>query len=511
MLKKVFLTSILIVLMALTYSIKISSYNFIITDQYTAINSDDNINIYKEHILKYSIDNAKLLDLDNDYLVYNKENSLYLYDMITHQSTYIHNNSYNAKLFNNQVVFESDYDHEYICKNLVDTVKYRNCYKLYLYDIDLKIMKRLELIGLDNYLSDFSNGIIAYTSIHNIDEFCLGICSYVNTYDLKSKENLIINKYNDLLLDMSGNAYLDNDILYFESSPNIYGCNHSQIFSFDLNQQMLNLVTAAENKCFYENSEIIYVGEGYVIFKSNYNNYEDNKEHIFVYSYVDKKYDIINNSCNFTYDIFIDDKNIYCLVDEIIKIEKIDNNSPQINKNIIYTALKEQREHLISILDYSDNLSSKQNIKVNIISNLDQIGEQYVEVELCDSFDNCIIDKILVDIIDKDITPPKIYCQDSINIKRKNNLNINNYGYAIDNVDGRLALEIIGNIDFTKSGSQQVLIRSIDSSNNISYKEITLIIYDDFNLYLLYVIPAVLTLFMIVIIYILRFKKDHHI
>ena len=160
-------------------------------------------------------------------------------------------------------------------------------------------------------------------------------------------------------------------------------------------------------------------------------------------------------------------------------------------------------------MEYYDNLSNNDNISINVLNDLSIIGEQYIEVQVCDKFNNCNIQEVLVNIIDKDSTPPKIYCDDSIIIKKNEKLSIDEYGYAIDDVDGKLSLKLEGNINVHSKGSYKVLVKAEDTSGNSTYKEIEVIIYDSFNIKYIYFAFVFITLTLIAIIYIFRVKKEY--
>lgn len=479
-----------------------------IFQNYLVVEESNNIKIYKDNIFDYEIPDSKFLDIDENYLLYNYNNSIFLYNLRNSNIIKVHDRAYDGVIYSNLVVFESDFDDTYTCKNMVETIHYRNCYKIYGYDINNESIFYYDLIGMDNYLSDIDNGKLAYNSIHGIDKYCSSICSFMNIYDLTNNNHIVLNNYYDVVLDMSGNGDLSNNVLYFESIPNIYGCNHSQIFAYDILSADLAMLTMEDEICFNKNSEIVDVSDNYMLFKTSYGNYSNNNQINYIYSYDDKKYTKMGNLCSFNSEVYIYDFNIYCLIDDEIKIFSIDTENPTVNKDKIYVALKENKLKLIEQLDYSDNLTSKENIKVEILGNLSNLGEQSIQVKLCDIFNNCGIETILVNIIDIDITPPKIYCRESITIKRNSHFDINNFGYAIDNLDGKLTLSLSSKIDLNKKGTQIILVKTQDSSGNITYKEIELIIYDNLNLKIIYFSLCAITLALLSIIYILRVKKN---
>ena len=86
------------------------------------------------------------------------------------------------------------------------------------------------------------------------------------------------------------------------------------------------------------------------------------------------------------------------------------------------------------------------------------------------------------------------------------NFDLIEYAYAIDNVDGKMQVELEEEI-IRKKGSQYILVKCKDSSGNVSYSRTRLVIYDVFSLKNLYILFIVINILLIAIIYILRIKK----
>lgn len=483
----------------------VSADNLIMNQTNYAIEENKLISLYKNNVIIGKFNNAKLLDLNETYLLYNIDDTITLYNIENNSELIVSEKAYNAMIYKDKIIFESDKSDEYRCKNVVGSVTYRNCYKLYLYEIDSKTMSLIQLNGNDSYLNDIEEDYLVYTSIHNKDDFCDSICSYINVYDFKLDNNVIIQKYDDLALEMSGNALIDNSIVYFESIPNILGCSYTQVFFYDIKSMKIDMISKTSTNCFTKNSEIIYANDGYLLFKSDFQNYNDNTDLNYIYSISDDKYTQTNYG---HYPLTIIYESSLIVMDEgIVKYKSIDDISPTINCNKQYQALKENEQLLINQLEYQDNLSKRENISVELLNDLSNVGNNFIKVRLCDKFNNCSIYEVLVEVIDKDTQPPKIYYNDSIVMKINEEFNIEKYGYALDNVDGKTIIELVGDIDFSKKGTYTILIKSTDTSGNSSYKEVELVIYDNYKIYWMYFIFVALTLFVIIIIYVLRFKK----
>lgn len=507
MIKKFIYTVILTIYCIFLNFNYVKADNLYIKDSMFVIEYDNNIKIFENNIMKKEITDAKLLDVNENHMLYNKRNDIYLYDLNSQISIFISSNSYNGVLAIDSVIFESDWDDNHVCKNVIESVYYRNCYKIYKYDITSRKISDIKLLGEDNYINDSDGEYISFTSIHRVDDICKSVCSYVNIYNLDTEEIITIDKYEDIYLNMSGNSIIDDNIVYFESVPGIYDCFNNQIFTFNIINKSIDLITQSNNKCFNENNEVLVSNKGYLIFRSKYGNYDDNNLINYMYSYKDNKYKKVDNNCKNKEILDLDYNNIYCLEKENILIYAIDTVPPTINNQKIYVALKENKDSLIKNLEYDDDLSNRENIQIELLSNLSEVGINEIKIKLCDQYQNCKESLITVDIIDKDLVPPKIYCSESITIKDNQLFDINNYGYALDNVDGKVLLEVVTPINYKEIGSRIILIKSIDSSGNISYSEIELTIYSNLKINFIYISTLLFALILIIIIYILRFKN----
>lgn len=503
--KRFFLIFTLSFINFIFFSNYVYSKQLLIEHNQLVIDNKNAIYIYSNNILVTKIDDAKPLDLKDGQLLYNKDNNIYLYNIEKYTNLLISEKAYNAMFYDEKVLFESDIDDSFLCKDLISG-KNRSCYKLYIYELNTKNQKLINLNAQDTYLNDIEGEMLVYTSNHYRNEVCISFCSYLNVYNLKEHVNIQLNKYLDLDLNMSGNGFIDENIVYFESFLDIYDCQHTQIFAYDIINKSLEIITQDKKMCFNSNNEIIDVKNGYLLFSTQYNNYENSKYINNIYSYKDRQYDVINNNCKYVNNSIIVNEEINCLINSQVYKYPFDNIFPVINKDRKYVILKNEINNMNSKIDISDNLTEKESIKVEILSLKDDVGEQYITVKLCDRVNNCIEEEILIEIIEKDEKPPVIYCKESISVKVNSSFNINDYGYGNDEVDGDLLLEI-ESVDVSKKGTSSVVIKCVDKSGNVGYKEIEIIVYDDFNLYIIYGAFIFITIGLITIIYILRFKK----
>ena len=205
MFRKLFLLNIFLIFI-LFCNKQISISALIATNENNIIiNVSNDIEIYRENKQWKIINDAYFLDIRGDEILYNQNNKLYLYNLLTDYKYLIHDKVYNALFMNDLVVFESDYNPDFICKNVMESLSYRNCFKIYTFDRLEQQIKLLNLIGMDNYLNDIENNLIVYNSIHSADSYCFSLCSYINFYDYENDINNNINKYEEVIFDMAGN------------------------------------------------------------------------------------------------------------------------------------------------------------------------------------------------------------------------------------------------------------------------------------------------------------------
>ena len=112
-------------------------------------------------------------------------------------------------------------------------------------------------------------------------------------------------------------------------------------------------------------------------------------------------------------------------------------------------------------------------------------------------------------VIEKDIEGPSFNDVKEIKIlKGSSSLNLSSYIEAIDNVDGQTRIYIMddGGLNLNVKGNYRVLLMSKDSSDNISYKEVKIIVYENFNFEYYYEIILILGLICVIIFSIIRVK-----
>ena len=121
----------LIILFCTTTSTIVKAKDLLIYNEYRVINDDYKLFLYHNNVLIYTINDASVLDINDKYLLYNIDKKIYVYELLNNVISLITNRGYNALIYDNKIIFESDLDATYKCKNMVEMVAYANCFKLY--------------------------------------------------------------------------------------------------------------------------------------------------------------------------------------------------------------------------------------------------------------------------------------------------------------------------------------------------------------------------------------------
>lgn len=486
---------IIVMIFIYIFTSKVSANEFKVAKDVYVYDDNETIFIYEKGILIDKLDNSKILDLSDLYLLYNRDNNIYLYDIKNKFNSHI-DSGYNGLISNNIVVYENNSNNDYKCRNIV-TNQTNNCTKLYKYEIDAKHKEYISIMGNDIYLNDIEDENLIFNSLHLIDDYCNGVCSYIGIYNLNNKKSTTITTYNDKQLNMSGNGFIENNILIFESLLGDY----VHAIKYDI---VTKSITHIQNKegSFYKDIEIIMFNGEYFIFKSNIN-YQGIK--LYIYSLNDDKYDEFDLECKI-FDFLKGE--IVCLNNDVIRYHSIDQTAPNIDTSNTYNLLIGKEDVFFDNLVINDNLSKRENLLVEIVGKVN-IDSKKILIRVCDSFLNCNEEYIKVNVIESDLIPPLIYCQDTIYLNLGEIIDINDYGYAIDNIDGVIDIYLEGNINFKQVGEQRVLLKTIDSSGNSAIKEIRVIVYRDHILYKYYFISIGASCILVIINYIFRFKKRY--
>lgn len=489
---------------------------------------------------------GKCLDIQ-DNIVKNCSN-IYLYDIENKQSILLKYNNQNfngdnyvSKISGNgtDIVFESISDN-YVSNNFdcsrMNGVK--NCINIYKYNLSTK---QISLISTNSYkLGGNSNSInpsissdgrfITFQSsasniLTDVKDFryCSNyvtnesdICSNVFFVDTR---NMIIkilsHDGNSFFNDSSGNAIIsgDGNFVAFESyASNISKKKNRHIYLYDIKKEKIEIISKLNEILNNKESfldDISNVGK-YLLYRTDSSNIETNiGVDLYVYNTNSKKTFLINNT-DVVFSVFYQDK--VCFYNNFdFSCDKIDDISPFLNNQDTIHILKKNFTNIIDKINVEDNLSSKENININLknIEIIKSEGEHELEVEMIDEFNNVGIGYVKVIVLSEDIVAPVFSSISEIRVEKgTKSLNLNTYLEAVDDVDGKTRIYIIddNNLNLNVSGKYKINIMTSDYSNNVAYKEIYIIVYENYNFEYYYEIIAVLCLIVVIIFSIIKVK-----
>lgn len=510
---------------------------------FPSISKKSNYLVYTSRATNITDDNInKCLDISDNVLKYCS--NIYLYDiknknsiLIKLNNEYFDGDNYIGKISSdgNNVVFES------ISTNLINgDFKSINIYK---YNIDTK---KIILITKGNNFSggnfnsinpsvSYDGRYVAFQSSStnlvqevNYNSSCIKYSSSVNetcsnvyvadTFNDSIK--LITKKGNLSFNDNSGNAYINDegDYVYYETYSNsLYLSNRSQIYSYSFNNDSTNIITKKNNTINNRDNFIqsISFSGKYIIYTTKSTNIEtsNNLNNLYVYNTLSNKTSNIVKDNNVDIKMAaINEFNIFFYDDNnCLEIVKIDNDNPVIESNQTVYLVKENLKNIKNKIKITDNLSSIDNIDVYIknLNVLLNVGNYVLEVSARDEFGNVTNEKVNFVVLEEDNEGPIFNLNKEIRIlKGSNTLNLSNYLEAIDKVDGKTKIYIIddGKINLNVEGNYKLKLMSKDNSNNVSYYEIAVCVYENYNFKYYYEIVLLLAVLFVIIFSIIKVK-----
>lgn len=472
--------------------------------------------------------------------------NIFLYDVDKKESTMLmyNNNNFDADNYvsiisgdGKSIIFES------LSTNLVsnnfdcsDINGVKNCVNIYKYDLinndvyllSASINKKINGNSVQPYVSfdgryvtyqSNSDNIISYNDLPknclnylNIQVTCSNIY-LLDTYTMKTK--LISFHNNKNFNDNSGNSIISADGKYvvFESyATNLSKKRQSNIYMYDIDNDFLQLVSSYNNilnnrDTFIE--DLSYDGK-YILYRTDSTNLSnDEGMNLYVYNLFDQKLISISHNQDILCAKFNSD-NIY-YYDGVLNFSKIDSEHPIIKENQEIFILKDDIEHIGKKIQISDNLSAVKSIEV-IVKNINELkksGEYIIEVSAIDEFDNIGYGKVKVFVLEKDEEPPVFIELNKIKIiKGTKVLKINDFFSAVDNIDGNTNIYIVdkGKLNLNIVGKYEIKLMSKDLSNNISYKDVEVIVYQNYNITYFIELIAIFSLIAVFIFSIIKVK-----
>lgn len=502
-------------------------------------------NIISENIAKcYDMSDGVIKNCSNIYIY---DTYLMTFSIVKEGKVMLNGDSFIAKISGNgkSVVFEttasnllniSDYD----CHHLNGV---KNCINIYKYDL---YSESLSLVSTNddnkgsnrNSVSpsiDYEGRRITYqsnaTNILNlpakynrcIDSYTNLMIPCINIYlfDTIDNETKVVSQGTDYILDNHcGNSLISQNgkfVAYETYSTNLHSfANYKKhIIIYNITTKENTLVTISNNVLNNRDShleDISYDGK-YILYRTDSTNLDggQNLMKMYVKNVINSKTslvleneeDILFASVN-NLDIYFYDDNF-----DLIK-QKIDTIPPCISeKQIIYILIGEQY-NINHKIDVIDNLTSKENLKIHCdTSMISHEGTYTTELVVTDEFGNESYEKIIINVIEKDLEPPIFNGEKVIRVlKGSNELNLLGYISAVDKIDGNVKIYIVddGGLSLDHIGNYTLKVKAIDIANNVSYTEISVIVYDNYNFTYIYEILVVIIVLGAVIFLLIKVK-----
>lgn len=481
---------------------------------------------------------------------YDNCSDIYVYDldiqisyMIKNGTDYLNGDSYVAKISGSgkSIVFESLATNILNFGNLQGCIKSNEntCINIYKYSMAVGTVSLISTLN-DNYGGD-GNSIspsISYdgryitfqsTASNLVDESynlntCnnlsgegIYLCSQIYLYDCNYNVlNVISTKDNVLFNNNSGNALINEqgNVIVYES----YATNIEENYSRNLNIIAYDVI-AQKNKIISKNNGIFNNRDSYLIDVSNdgkYVVYQSKSTNlngigntsIYIYNYLNNKVSLFS-SCQSDF-IFarINNESLIYYDNEIMSM-KIDVTAPYIMPNQEIFILKNSKTNLKDKIIVDDNLSDKIELYIadSLISN--KVGEYLVDVAAVDEFANVGYETVKIIVLECDEEGPIFTDINEIKVlKGSTTLNLLNYIEAKDKVDGKTRIYIMddGNLDLNKKGKYKIRIMSKDASENVSEKELYVVVYENINFSYYYELILILGIIAVIIFSIIKVK-----
>lgn len=479
-------------------------------------------NIVKDTINDcYDIEDGKTKKCSNVY-IYNTISKRF--DIIKHNNIPLNKDSYVAKVSGNgtAVVFESLFNPENTDSSCIDLNGVEECINILKYNIVTGIVSLISSSGKGggnrnsvNPSIDYEGRFITYqTNSSNIlklsSEYNLCINSYTNQfescinvylYDTANNESRIISAGEGYVLNNhSGNSIISQNGLFvayetYATNLSLHVNYRKHIVVYDIINKTNSIVTITDKILNNRDSnlqDISYDGK-YVLYTTNSSNLIENKNVTLAYITNCNNYktsvviqndnDILISKINGLNIYFNDDSNYFFK-------SAIDSIAPKITTNQKIYIISNDINEIIRKIDVCDNLTSREKLQV-IIQNYEdiQFGSINLRIKVIDEFGNESSDYVNVEYLEKDSEGPVFKKQSEVKIlKGSEELNLLEYITAHDKVDGIVKIYIIedNGLDLNKTGKYKLKLMAKDKSDNYSYTDIYVTIYDNYNFVFFY-------------------------
>lgn len=480
-----------------------------------------------------------------------KCSSIYVYNTIEKNFTLL---KYNEQLFEkdnyvakisgdgNTIVFESLFNVKENNNDCSDLNGVKECINIYRYNMlnqttllvsgsDKNISNRNSInpsINYDGryitYQSNASNIIELspnYNMCFNNYNDKLVPCMNIYLFDYLKKETKVISGEKEYVFNNhSGNSIISQNAMFVAYET--YATNISDsinyrkhVVIYDVIKEINYIVTMNNNKLNNRDSnlmDISYDGK-YVLYTTNSTNLTENKSIFlpYVVNTINFKTSVALKSENDIKLCEINNNEIYMLNDSNSFLKyKIDSVPPLIIDDQKIYVLSKNRNEIINKIEIIDNLSSNDMLQI-FIENSNEIvlGSNNLIVKAIDEFGNMTTNTVYVEVLNEDNEGPVFNLLSQIKIlKGSQELNLIDYIYAYDKIDGRVKIYLIedNGLDLSKEGKYKLKLMSKDKSENHSYIEVYVTVYDNYSFMKYYEIFIAFVLIIGVIFLLIKVK-----
>lgn len=484
--------------------------------------------------------------------IYEYCSRVYIYDIYSEKSYVIKNNyenlsgdSYVSKISGNgkYVVFESVATNNLNFGKIDKCLFNREniCINIFKYDL---LLKNIVLVSTsnENYGGNFNSispsisydgryivfqssssnlvkGNYNYDLCKNTSEIGEKLCTHIYLYDSIYRTNIIITeKEKNLFNDNSGNPIISEDgniVAYETYSTDLFDAINDklQVVYYNLVTKK-NYIVSQNNKVNNRDTYLKSVSSDgkYLLFETSSTNLNNKGlNSLYVYGVSSNNVSFLREVENGNIFVELSEQNVRYIENFNVKTEKIDSQAPIIEKNQIVYVIKDANIDLKEKILFSDNLSDKDLIKIFLVNNLifNSIGEFNVEIFCVDEFDNTSSEFVTIVVIEKDMESPVFIGEREIKVlKGSETLNLSTFISAEDKIDGFTRIYIIDddNLDLNKSGKYKLSLMTKDNSNNKSYEDVYVIVYENYSFDFYYEIFFIVVVFGIAIFSIIKVK-----
>lgn len=524
------------------YTIYTNSGELINSDMYfPSISKDGKYIVFTSRATNITSDNiltcTDILDETEKYC-----SNIFLYNVANKKSilikddlTYLNGDSYVGKISANgkNIVFESIATNGFMNKNdfnCVNSNGLNRCINIFKYSIltgrVTLISKSKKSVGNANSVSpsiSYDGRYISFQSnASNLLETNNELTNdYTNVYlvDTLNSNIKIVSKNNKEFFDnSSGNSKISQNGKYivYESYASNSGEGYngkSHIFLYDIELDTTRLISKNQSILNNRDNYLVDISDDelYILYRTKSTNIVGNGSDIYIYNIRSRKSSQVNTQCYVKESIIIEDDSVFYNCMNNIIGSKIDDQPPIIEENQEIYLLKDSINTIKEKIVVNDNLLAKEEIEIYIddLSIIKDVGEYLIEVIAIDKFENISKVNIRVIVLESDIEGPVFSDLKQLKIlKGSSSLNLYEYIEAIDKIDGSTRIYIIddGNLNLDATGKYRIKLMSKDNADNVSYANLDIIVYDNYNFSYFYEIILILGILVVIIFSIIKVK-----